>query len=341
MIKDAIFSGAQTYILMLLTGHKLQGSALQALNLIWSAGGIISPFIIQAFMSNEGSTHNNRLNNTNISITPENISTGYNERPAGDLYESQIGIAFIIMGGITFLLAIPLLLLSFLRMLCSYNLKQSYVDKESKNSKSKPSTFKGSKYKFCAFLAMLVLWFKSYIWTEILMSHFLATWVNKQLSWTMKMGSLLTSAYFAFHCAGRVMGVILAAKCTPRQMLIACASLTTTGYLSLLILHRFHFVLVWISVAITALGTSCSFASMMLWASGHIHITGRISVIFLLGNSAGKLSVSPLTGSLMEMYCPNWMLFLGIGASVCGLILIFILEIFVHLIRNKRKNRAC
>ena len=338
---------------MILSGHKLQGSALQGLHLIWSAGCITSPFIIQSYIPHNRRdlnqtenytkyvrfTENHTTGYTNISVNvTEDVITNNASEHAGitnkDVIESRIGTAFIIIGGMTLLCSLPLMILSLARTICGLNLQMGA--KVNPKSEEEKSTFKGSKLKLCGFLAILALYFMFYIWSEILISQFLATWLTKQLHWSMRMGSIATSVFFAFHCAGRVTGVILSAFCTPCKMLIACVTLTAAGYASLLTLHTLHSAFIWASVGITGLGLSCSFASMLLWASDHIHITGRISVLFLLGNSAGKITAPPLAGFLMQHYTPNWMLYLGTASSLLGILLFISLETFVKFCTSKR-----
>jgi len=136
------------------------------------------------------------------------------------------------------------------------------------------------------------------------------------------------TVFFAFHFAGRVLGVPISAFLRPRTMLLINLAITAAAYFLLLFVN-FSGAILWVTAAAAGLAMASTFASMVLWMSETMTITGRISALLLIGASLGGMTAAPLVGQLIDNVGAMCMVYVLIAAGLIHIVLFALIWVCV------------
>lgn len=181
---------------------------------------------------------------------------------------------------------------------------------------------RGSKYFRVTLVALLLGLAFLCLMMGINTGQFLASYVVRGLEWSNVDGALLTTVYWGSITTGRVLSIFISAVIPARHLIFMDAGLALSGF-SVMILSRFHFVLAWIAAAMIGLGVSTIFPCLILIASDHVRINGKIGGMFVLMTAVGAILGPWITSFLMERYSPKAFTFFGFACAVlfnCGLV---------------------
>ena len=325
-------TAAQAYLLYLLDGHRFQDSSMQIMHAVWSLGATVGPLITQRFLSSRpgltSSNFTNIMKTTGLNLTRDCIYHTARNTSLIPENVSKVGFAYVTLGSMTIVSSLPMwsLLLKGPRKIFINHRKSN--SKKPKNEVIQTRFFKG------VMLTLLFTWFLSYVAIESLPINFLATWALKSLHWPKYTGSLLTSTFCGLMGLGRIIGIFIAAFLSARQMLFICVTLTTISYVTLTAFYRIHATIVWVSLALAGLGISCSLATVILWTSSHITITGPVSAVFYAALSIGLIVIPIPTAYLFQEFSPDWLLYIILTAASLNLVILVLLEVFVRLYKS-------
>ena len=344
--------GALAYLLNVVENPKQQGPAVQAFYLIWCAGATVSPFIVQAFLSEANQCtkvniiYNNVTdleqtslifaaqnatvpiyNNTLVMSEDRNLTSVINPARCAQ----RLSISFFIIGAWITLFSIPFWTLLVIK---KEKKRKSMTNREDieEISKRRPRP----RALFLTVLFLLLLWTNFCMWVEVLVGSFLTTWAISALYWSPRKSALLTSALWGAYCLGRLAGVPLAAVTSACKMITTGVIVTTLSYLLLIFFYAYHEAVVWTCITFAGLGMAWPYAAMLTWAARYMNITGNVAAVFQVGNAVGRLTSPIVTGFLMEERSPSWMLYLGAGAAGIRAFIYLILEVVIR----KRKRET-
>lgn len=157
-----------------------------------------------------------------------------------------------------------------------------------------------------AFLFMLM---------ELNTGQLLASYAVRGLGWSSEQGALLTTVYWGSHTAGRALGIFLSAVIPARNLIFVDTGIALSGFAVMMFSHL-RYVLTWIAAAMIGLGVSTIFPCLVLVASSHVHVDGRIGGMFVLVTAVGAMLGPWLVSFLMEQYSPSCFTFCGLASAV-------------------------
>jgi fucose permease len=172
----------------------------------------------------------------------------------------------------------------------------------------------------------LLLHFYSYATVTPFM--YMTTFVIKFLNFSSHNASLLMSLFYGFQFAGRVIGVAVAAFARPGKMLIFNVSSTAVFYVILLAVVNVWPTIIWITIPLVGFSAATTLATVMLWISDRITITGRISSLVLVGHTSGAVVGPLIVGQLFERSTPMWFVYVLAFSSVIDLVLLTVLMLY-------------
>lgn len=118
----------------------------------------------------------------------------------------------------------------------------------------------------------------------------------------------LTSAFWGAFTLGRLLGIPIAAHFRPRFILLSdlVGCLVSVG---IILLWSNSFTATWLGTFGMGLSIASIFPTTISLAERRMRITGRITGWFLVGSSAGGMSLPWLIGQLFESIGPRVMMF--------------------------------
>lgn len=290
---------------------------MQAIHFAYAFGGVISPLISEPFLTPREqnianvTTTNNTAFKYNVTIGQQMVTETYylTEENATSVYEAilnttdsfgndrqttKVHYAFIIVGIIILLSAIPLIVRYFLD-----SKNQSEIIKTSPEERL-DNTMPFIK-KFLAFL-LLGMYFFSYTSVEDCVASFLMTFVVKHLDFTKTDGSLITAVFWASFAFFRFIGIFVARWVSPGKMLLFHFLFLILALLGLLFGSLTKaIIVVWISVAAIGAAQSSMFPTMFTWTERHIFpVTGKVSSFLIIMASSGTMIHPIAVGYLIE-----------------------------------------
>ena len=329
--------GVCFYIIQCLHKHRLQGSAVQGLYTAWCVGASLSPLIVQGFVSSrnhdKGSTHVNHTvsNHTHPS---SNLTSFWNDSVHKEICNScahqksqNVAVAFLIVGGVCLLLTLPLILIAW------KNRKSCSHEQVKENLKFQDKSPRGhlSKVAYFFLLVLLCLYCICYLANELIIGSYLTTWAVQSLSWTTREGALLMTAFWVPYSINRLIGIPVAAICSPRHMSYVGITAIFASFLILTVFYSKNNMVIWVCAAGVGAGLSWPYAAMLTWLAGHITISNRVSALIQCANAVGRLVSPKVTGYLMEQHHPDWMLYLGTGTAAFIILIYICMEILIIL----------
>jgi len=182
-------------------------------------------------------------------------------------------------------------------------------------------------------LVLLFLFYYVYLYIENIPSAFFPTFAIKYLSWSVRDSTLLMSVFFGFHCGGRLLAIPLSIFMRPRTMIVLNLAVVAVAYTLLLFIASTD-SLMWIVAAMAGLGMASTFASMVLWVSEMVPISGKVASVMLIGSSIGGATGPVIVGVLIDLYTPMWMVYVLISSGFIHIIIFVAMFLFFNKLRS-------
>ena len=183
-------------------------------------------------------------------------------------------------------------------------------------------------------VALAVLAFFLYVGAEAGFANWLYTYaITLKLADTIQ-AAYLTSAFWAFFTAGRLLAVWIASRARPRTILYVdfVGSLVSVALIGLM---GKSVPMLWLGSIGLGLSLASIFPTILLLAGEQLLVTGTITGWFLLGAGAGGMLLPWLIGNAFTSIGPRAM----IGLVFLDLVLnVFVLLFFMHGIRARESS---
>lgn len=177
-------------------------------------------------------------------------------------------------------------------------------------------------------VALLAAMFFLFVGAELSYGGLITTYAVSLDLVSLPTAAYLASLFWAALTLGRLLSIPIAARVRPRYLLIA--DLIGLGLsLDLLLLFPNSEPALWIATFGFGLSCANAFPTLMILAERHLHITARVTSLFLVGGSLGGMTVPLLIGQRFEVVGPQAMvqILLVIVALTVGALGVFLFAI--------------
>ena len=181
------------------------------------------------------------------------------------------------------------------------------------------------------FLSLLSLFYHVYAYIELTPSDFLPTFAIKFMHWPVTHITLLMSLFFGAHCLGRFLGIPLSFVLRPRTMIVINLVVTAVACIILLAVKTVPDLL-WVSAALAGGGMATTFATVLLWMSESIAISGRVASVVVASISVGSIIQPQIVGRLFQVPAaggPMSMVYVLVTSSLIHIVLFICMLLFV------------
>ncbi|CAC5397253.1 NAGLT1 [Mytilus coruscus] len=310
-------------IMVLEIWGKHNGPYMQALHFMYAVGGIISPLATAPFLSIRVHDNNHTskyINISNFHKLSENSSETFRFGiiESQETHDSSVHFAFAITAA--FALSCSFL---FVYFLC-----RSTKQTNEKDDNSPPCVTKDlSRSIRLMSLSLMCATFWFYLFLEKAMVFFLPTFTLGHMQWAQSQGSYAATTYWAAFAIGRLSGIIITHRFKTDKILATYITVLTLSSFGLMITTLYQKDIgVWIFVPMSGFCQSILFPLLLSWIEeDFFKVTGKIvSVIMFLG-SIGTMVTPIILGYLIDLFTPMWFPYAEVIASVCMLLLYFVL----------------
>ncbi len=338
--------GLPVYLIHAWEGHRLRNSAMQGMLLMVSIGNMAGSFLARPFLpdlslypacdtqtnasAQATGTQGDWAVITNANVTQEhpvmenssdtcrdNSGMILGPTPAGSVRNrtvdgvDRVRFAYVAVGC---LMILPVI--SFL-VVCAMNrnhnaLLRIPVTSESGNGKAALTKSINAPWFRPVFLTFVFFCIYAIFSIEFTMGSYLAPMTVKGLGWPNRLGSLITALYYGSHGVGRLLGVLLALRLSPRNFLLADVAIVAVG-LVLLVFGSVHEAFVWIAAVVVGLGCSTFYASLLSMSAQHIQVTGWAGTLFQLALTMAQVVFPVAAGNLLESFGHPAVVYLCLG----------------------------
>ncbi|MBN1250017.1 MAG: MFS transporter [Anaerolineae bacterium] len=163
-------------------------------------------------------------------------------------------------------------------------------------------------------VALIAVFFFLYVGAEASFGGWVATYAKATGLGDAATAAYLTSAFWGAMTLGRLFSIPLAARFTPRQVLLGDLLGCLVSVL-LLVLLPGHALAIWIGTFGAGLSMASIFPTALSLAERHTRITGTVTSYFFVGGSFGGMTIPWVIGQLFESVGPRVMI-LAIAAAV-------------------------
>jgi fucose permease len=163
-------------------------------------------------------------------------------------------------------------------------------------------------------IALIALFFFLYVGAEASFGGWVAAYAQATGLGNAVTAAYLTSAFWGAMTFGRLLSIPLAARFTPRQVLMGDLAGGLVSVLLLVLLPGRPLV-TWIGTFGAGLSMASIFPSALSLAERHTRITGTVTSLFFVGGSIGGMTVPWVIGQLFESVGPQVMI-LAIALAV-------------------------
>jgi FHS family Na+ dependent glucose MFS transporter 1 len=137
----------------------------------------------------------------------------------------------------------------------------------------------------------------------------------------------LTSAFWLTFTAGRLLGIPIAARFRPRTILLCDLAGCLMSALILLLWPQSAGA-VWVGTLGLGLSMASVFPAMLAYAERHMTITARTTGWFIVGASAGCMSLPWLIGQFFESVGPRALMVMILADVVAAAIIFIVMNIY-------------
>ncbi|WAR18912.1 MFS4B-like protein [Mya arenaria] len=330
------------------------GPYMQAAHFGFSLGALLSPLATGPFLTKKTSVCDTRTSGeakigSNITvtdtvvvskngllyITDNNRSNGpQGNRSVVDLIanpqnpncyesygESKVSVAFWIAAIIVLTSAFGFMFM-YIKLKCSTANEKADVKEASKVDREKVERNEMTVSVKVSILVVLCILMAAYCTTEDCFSSFLMTFGLTYLDWDEATGAYATATFWTSFGVGRFIGIFTVSCCSTVAMLTTYLGLLTLGYIGFMVssIYRFY-PLIWTFTAGLGFAMSVIFPAIFSWTSKHvIHVSGKISGMFLVSASVSGMCLPLLIGHLMEYFSPMWFVYILVLATLVCLL---------------------
>ena len=323
-------AGGQGYAIGLWLEHKFKGPILQGLHGILSVGATFAPYIILPFLTDlpSGDSYGNVLSNQTTEIY-----ANMTEFETVDVDIVRYGYA--IVGGM--IICISMCFFVAFCMLRPSCLKQNKESTGNTDQKKKTEQKKHDTWKIFLILFLEFFFYAFYSWCELIPGNYLSPFVIKGLEWEIKYGPIITSVFWGFHGLGRIAAIPISFFITPGKMVAINLLFTFIGLLMMVVAPFTSDLILWFAVAIASFAMASTFATLILWTSNYIEITGSVGACFLTGSAFGVMVGGTLTGYLFQSYSHLWVCILSLLGCICDIVLYSLIYVFAQCSLKEKK----
>ena len=172
---------------------------------------------------------------------------------------------------------------------------------------------------------LIVLAFVLYVGAEVGFSSWIYTYALTLNLATTVTAAYLTSAFWGLFTLGRLLGIWVAGRASPRTILFTDLAGCLFG-LGLIILGRASAPLLWVGSSILGLSMASIFPTILMLAGKSMRVTGTITGWFLVGAGLGGMSLPWLIGQAFVLIGPASMMFILVADLILEtmILLVFI-----------------
>jgi FHS family Na+ dependent glucose MFS transporter 1 len=152
-------------------------------------------------------------------------------------------------------------------------------------------------------LALFVAFFYLYVGAEVGFGDWIFTYSVEQGLADEAAAAYLNSAFWGMLTAGRLLAIPIAARVRPSAILLGDLILCLVSVVTIL-LWPTSAVALWIGAMGLGLGLASVFPTLVSLAERRMTVTGKVTSWFLVGGSAGSMTLPWLIGQLFESIGP-------------------------------------
>ncbi|XP_045169469.2 sodium-dependent glucose transporter 1A-like [Mercenaria mercenaria] len=323
---------------------------MQALHFAFSFGALLSPLATEPFLAGKTTVCdelNMTISNnpTDIPVTTKESRNGVMTSVSPDLKsftsanstqllkctdrlgETNVHYAFLLSAVFMFSATI-----GYIYLYIKIRTKKQKLNATHTETKTDDKIDKRQKlpvYLKIVFLTLLSLLIASYCVAEDSFAGFFMTFSLDYLKWDKSTGSFATALFWFSFCVGRFFGIFIVSCCKNSTLLTLYLFLLSFAYLGFVLttLFRFH-PLVWVFITILGFSMSVVFPAIFSWTSEHvIHVSGKISALFLTSSCLSGMVFSLLIGYLMEYVHSMWYAYILLIMSCSCFVLYFCIRV--------------
>ncbi|MDI7275681.1 MAG: MFS transporter [Anaerolineae bacterium] len=153
-------------------------------------------------------------------------------------------------------------------------------------------------------LALIVVFFFLHVGAEASMGGWVYTYALRMGLCDVTTAAYLTSAFWGSLTMGRLLAVPISARLAPKVMLVADV-VACLASLAVILLWPGSRLAAWVGTCGAGLAIASLFPTSLSFAERSLAITGRVTGWFLVGASAGGMSLPWLIGQLFERIGPR------------------------------------
>ena len=154
-------------------------------------------------------------------------------------------------------------------------------------------------------LILLIVFFDFfYVGAEVAYGGWIFTYATALNLGTTTIAALLTSGFWGALTVGRLVGIPLASRYTPRTILLGDLLIELAG-LALIQALPGSFVALWLGTFAVGFGMASMFPTILNLAERHMTITSSITSWFFIGSSLGGMTLPWLIGQLFTPFGPR------------------------------------
>ncbi|HKP87694.1 MAG TPA: MFS transporter [Blastocatellia bacterium] len=154
---------------------------------------------------------------------------------------------------------------------------------------------------------LIALFFFLYVGAEIGFGGWVFTYALKLDLSGEKGAAYLTSAFWGSLTLGRLLAIPISSRLRPRSILLADLALCVAS-VTMILLRPDSVAVLWVCTLSIGLAMASIFPTTFSFAERRMTITGKVTGWFLVGASAGAMSVPWLIGQLFESIGPRVMM---------------------------------
>ena len=203
---------------------------------------------------------------------------------------------------------------------CSLRAHELY---ETETTGTKRTESKGFR---CQTLVLLFIFYFLYVGMEVTYGGLLLAFTVKQLKWTKKQGTRVTSVFWGSFAASRGISIFIARCCSPTVMLIMDLVFTNVALAALVMTLDSHASVIWYASALLGFGMASIFPTGITWAERYMEVTGKSTAVFVIGSALGEMCMPALTGFLFEAKDPMWLLYVMLASAVVCIVVYIIMQ---------------
>lgn len=293
--------------------------------------------IATPFLENEKRSFINSYNQTNSEEQSVSFTSNFSSNVSNfwDIPDgaTKIVYPFTMVGSLALLVSIVQLVVCII----SPTEDRKFKDADKKDNSDRNLLF----MFFTAIFTFLVFFFSA--GTQIGYAQTLTIFaVKDKLHLTTRIGSYITSAFWAAVTVGRLSSVFLSMKISCLKLIISDVCFMATASLILLFFMLNEWTL-WLASVIFGTGNASVYATIIGWMNNHIIITNKFSAIFSVGSAAGEMLIPFIITYFIDSI-PEMFIYVTTAAVV--LMAVFLLFLYCMFkkgrkVKEKRDVKLC